>query len=574
MPKAFAIRAPGPLVRERIGRSLSLFAALLLLNAMLTFHNVWPTLFIRWPGELSIELAGTLALLVAWHWRRETTPPALIAALAVLFVLGTLGRYGEVTAPALYGREVNLYWDLQHLASLAGMLVQVVPPWLLMALAAAALALVVALYLIASWSLRRITIALRSPGMNATMGVVAVAMIGWFALQRLDERVPRMPQFSIPVSQTYAKQLAKLGEALGGDAVRTLPPSPALSSTLSLSAGSDVMVVFLESYGRVAYDRPAFFQALAGERGELEAAVHETGREIISGFLESPTFGGGSWLSHLSFLSGVDVRDAAQAQLLMTQRRRSLVTEFARHGYRNVALMPGLKSLWPEGSFYGFDQIYDDAALDYRGPAFGWWRIPDQFSLAKLDALEVTPREDTVRAPLFAFFPTISTHAPFRPTPPYQADWSRLLGPHPFDEAAVRHSLQQRPDWNDMSASYLGTLAYSLQTLAGYLQRHRDQDLILIIIGDHQPAAMISGEQASWDVPVHVIASQPALLGALQACGLVPGMVPAPATLGPLYRLAPVLLAAFEAQPATPAPCQLAQPALAGSQSASQSPGV
>jgi hypothetical protein len=245
--------------------------------------------------------------------------------------------------------------------------------------------------------------------------------------------------------------------------------------------------------------------------------------------------------------------------------------------------MPGLKSLWPEGSFYGFDQIYDDAALDYRGPAFGWWRIPDQFSLAKLDALEVTPRHGAARAPLFAFFPTISTHAPFRPTPPYQADWSRLLGAHPFDEAAVQHSLQQRPDWNDMSDGYLGTLTYFLQILADYLRRHGDQDLILILIGDHQPAAMISGEQASWDVLVHVIASKPAVLEALQTCGLVAGMVPAPATLGPLYRLAPALLAAFETQPTTPvpqsevglppqpAPCQLAQPAPAGNPSVGQS---
>ncbi len=91
-------------------------AALLLLNAALTFHNVWPTLFIRWPGELSIELAVTV-LALALLALRGPLPRALLAVLAALWVVFTLGRYAEVTAPALYGREVNLYWDVRHLAS-------------------------------------------------------------------------------------------------------------------------------------------------------------------------------------------------------------------------------------------------------------------------------------------------------------------------------------------------------------------------------------------------------------------------------------------------------------------------
>jgi hypothetical protein len=336
------------------------------------------------------------------------------------------------------------------------------------------------------------------------------------------------------------------------------------------------MVVFLESYGRVTYDRPEFFRTLAAARADLDNAVHETGRDIVSGFVESPTFGGGSWLAHISFLSGIEVRDPGRGQLLMTQQRRTFGTELARHGYRTVALMPGLKSNWPEGVFYGFDQIYDDAGLDYRGPAFGWWRIPDQFSLAKLDALEIAPRAAaSSRQPLFMFFPTISMHAPFRPTPPYQADWSRILGDNPFDAAALQESLPQRPDWNNMGTSYVGAVEYSLQTLAGYLRTHSSQDLIMIVLGDHQPAAMVSGENASWDVPVHVIASKPALLAALQGCGFVKGTVPATATLGPMHRLGPTLLAAFEAPASTTvvenegAPltsavqCQLAEPSRA-----------
>lgn len=532
----------------RMWRGIALVAALLLLNAMLTFHNVWPTFFVRYSGEVSIELAGTLLLLAAWQWVRGALPRRLLVTLAILFVLGTIGRYAEVTAPALYGREVNLYWDLPHVTSLAGMLTRVASPWLLLALAIGILAVLTLLYLAALWSLRRIAGALQPPRMRAGISIAAIALIGSFTLQSLVD-LPRVPAFSMPIGKTYANQLAKIGKALSErDTVQELPPSPALSSTLSLIGRSHVMVVFLESYGRVAYDRRDFFNGLAPFRAELDAAVRDTGRSIASAYVQSPTFGGGSSLAHLNFLSGIEVHDAGRAQLLMTQTRRTFGNALADHGYRRVALMPGIKWSWPEGAFYDFDRIYDDASLEYHGPAFGWWRIPDQFSLAKFDALEIAPRAaSSARKPLFTFFPTVSTHAPFRPTPPYQANWSRMLSANPFEPAAVQHSLMQPRGWNYMAESYEGALAYSLQTLSGYLRTRPRDDLIMIILGDHQPAAMISGEDAAWDVPVHVIASKPELLGALERCGFAPGLVPAPVALGRMHQLGPALLSAFGA---------------------------
>jgi hypothetical protein len=354
----------------------------------------------------------------------------------------------------------------------------------------------------------------------------------------------------MPIGKTYGQQFVKVGAALlEQGTVLQLPPSPALSSSLSLITNSDVLVVFVESYGRVAYDRREFFQALAPARAALAAAVSDTSRGIVSGYVQSPTFGGGSWLAHLSFLSGLEMRDASSAQLLMTQTRRTFGDALAERGYRRVALMPGLKLDWPEGIFYGFDRIYDDAALEYRGPAFGWWRIPDQFSLAKLDELEVAPRAEQTSAhqPLFIFFPTITTHTPFRPTPPYQADWSKMLTAQPFDAAPLQQSLSQLPEWSNLAPGYTDALAYSLQTLAGYLRKQPRDNLIVIVVGDHQPPAMVTGTNATWDVPVHVITSNPALLDTLKGCGFGSGVVPGPETLGKMHELGPSLLYAFEA---------------------------
>jgi hypothetical protein len=88
-------------------------------------------------------------------------------------------------------------------------------------------------------------------------------------------------------------------------------------------------------------------------------------------------------------------------------------------------------------------------------------------------------------------------------------------------------------------------VAYSLQTLAGYLRTQPRDDLIIVVVGDHQPPAMVSGLNAPWDVPVHIITGNPAVLSALKSCGFVPGVIPAPEVLGGMYQLAPTLLYAF-----------------------------
>ena len=107
--------------------------------------------------------------------------------------------------------------------------------------------------------------------------------------------------------------------------------------------------------------------------------------------------------------------------------------------------MPGMRQPWPEGAFYGFDEIYGRDLLEYQGPQFGWWSIPDQYALAKLDALEGARSS---RAPLFVVFPTSTTHAPYGPVAPYQPDWSRVLTTRPLrpGRGRSRDGGQPRPD--------------------------------------------------------------------------------------------------------------------------------
>ncbi|HEY1900533.1 MAG TPA: sulfatase-like hydrolase/transferase [Steroidobacteraceae bacterium] len=517
--------------------------AILLLNASVTFHNVWPTLGVHWPGELSVELAVLLLVLALTNaWWRPTSRPVL-ALLSWLIVLFALGRYADVTVSALYGRDINLYWDAPQFAAVAGMLARVASPWAVAGVCAGAVVILGVLYLIARWSLGQIDGALRMYG-RARWGFAAVGLVlfGCFLVQQTSDSIPRIPRFSIPVSRTYAAQIMRVADAVSGRANRELPASPPMHSSFSALHGDDVLLVFMESYGSSTFDRPEFQRALLPARQRLAAAIHDTGRGVVSAFVTSPTFGGGSVLAHLSLLSGVEVRDQDHYALLMTQHRPTLVSLFKNAGYRTVAVMPGLRESWPEGAFYGFDKIYGADDLDYHGPGFGWWRIPDQYSLAALDAREMQPHP---RKPLFVFFPTVSTHMPFEPTPPLQPDWQRVLSAQPFDAAPLRQSLTQTPVWTDLGQAYVSSVQYFLDTVSSYLRARAQDRFVLIILGDHQPAASVSGEGASWDVPVHVIASEPAILESLQAHGFRPGLVPVRPTAGKMNELAPWALAAF-----------------------------
>jgi hypothetical protein len=79
---------------------------------------------------------------------------------------------------------------------------------------------------------------------------------------------------------------------------------------------------------------------------------------------------------------------------------------------------------------------------------------------------------------------------------------------------------------------------------AGYIRRQLD-DPLLIVIGDHQPPAVLSGASAPWEVPVHVIGRRAEVLDRLIAHGFRPGLAPARPSIGPMHTLVPVFLDVF-----------------------------
>ncbi len=285
--------------------------------------------------------------------------------------------------------------------------------------------------------------------------------------------------------------------------------------------GKDVLLVFVESYGRTALDLPVIESALdAGER-----RLQKAGFSSRSGFLTSPTFGGLSWLAHITLQSGLWVDNQWRYDHLVTLDRLTLTNAFGRAGWRTVADTPASKEDWPVATtYYHYDQVYDRRNVGYAGPRFSYASMPDQYTLAALQRLEL---ERPNRAPVMAEIDLVSSHTPWALLPRL-VDWSRVGDGSVFDPMPAEG---ESPDkvWRDpdlVKAAYAESVAYSLDAVTSFVQQLHDQDLVLVVLGDHQPASIVRGKGVTHDVPVSIIAADPAVMDRAADWGWQEGLRP------------------------------------------------
>ncbi len=113
--------------------------ALLFLNGTLSFSAWWPTPGIVPDRRLAPEFLWLWVILLGLGRWRGGPSPRLLALLSGAYLLLVLGRYLDVAAPALFGREINLYWDAPQVPRFLWVTAQELPWWVGPAAAAALL---------------------------------------------------------------------------------------------------------------------------------------------------------------------------------------------------------------------------------------------------------------------------------------------------------------------------------------------------------------------------------------------------------------------------------------------------
>jgi phosphatidylglycerophosphate synthase len=378
----------------------------------------------------------------------------------------------------------------------------------------------------------------------------AVLTVVWVALRLAGAPVASSSTAALAVNEVHLVRTgladhAELARLIAQDRFRDTPGDRLLTGL----RGKDVLLVFVESYGRVAVQDSAFSPAIDAVLDKGNAQLRAAGFSSRSAFLTSPTFGGLSWLAHSTMQSGIVVDGQRRYDQLVKADRLTLTRAFKRAGWRAVGVMPANHRAWPEGhSFYRYDAIYDRRNMGYRGPDFGLPPMPDQYTFLALQRRELAQRH---RQPLFAEVDLISSHAPWTKIPRL-IPWAQVGDGSVFNRVPAEESTQAKlfGDAKRARSAYGHSIEYSLRALLSFVQRYGNDKTVLVVLGDHQPATLVSGQGAGHDVPISVIAHDPKVLDQIGGWDWQTGMLPSPqAPVWPMAAFRDRFLTAFGSRP-------------------------
>jgi hypothetical protein len=375
---------------------------------------------------------------------------------------------------------------------------------------------------------------------TATIRAAAVLGVAWVACAALGAQLlPGVPvAASTGASLVYQRALqVRAGlhdqQAFGTQAVRD--PFGAIPGNELLTGlrGKDVIVTFVESYGRDAVADPQFAPQVDAVLDAGTQRLRAVGFSSRSAYLTSSTVGGGSWLAHSTLFSGLWINNQQRYHNLVSGNRLTLPSAFKRAGWRTVSVEPAITGNWPERTFYRYDKGYDRPSLAYRGPQFSYAPMPDQYTLAAFQRAERTRRH----APLLAEITLVSSHTPWTPLPRL-IDWKDVGDGSVFARPTARQggpasSVLGSP--TRLRIAYRQSIEYTLNTVISYVEKYGDGNLVLVFLGDHQPAPIITGPGATRDVPITVVARDPAVLNRISSWGWHDGLRPGPDA--PVWRM-------------------------------------
>jgi phosphatidylglycerophosphate synthase len=290
--------------------------------------------------------------------------------------------------------------------------------------------------------------------------------------------------------------------------------------------GKDVLLTFVESYGRVAIEDPLVAPGVDAKLDAGTAKLKAAGYQSRSGFLSSSTFGGGSWLAHASLQSGLWINNQQRYNQLTAGNRMSLTKAFKRAGWNTFGASPQINQDWPEGEYFGYDNMYTWNNLQYEGPTFAYSKMPDQYLMQHLQDKELAKPN---RKPVMGEIDLTSSHTPWAPLPSV-IDWKAIGDGKVYAE---QHANGKRgkdfwPDVPKVKQAFGQSIEYVFDTLLSYVETYGNENLVLIVLGDHQPAPIVSGEDATHDVPISIIAKDPAVMKRITKWGWQDGLNPAP----------------------------------------------
>ena len=514
-----------PSWRRVAGRVVTVLAAVLVLAALIlpSRPGFSPTSLLRIPVEVLIAVALVLLLPVRAGRIVAGVGGALVGLLAVVKVLD-IGFFSVLDRPFdLMGDWPFVIAGADYLSRSHGRTEETLA-------IVGAVALAVGLLVVLTLAAVRLARVVRD---HRTPAVRTVAVLGVVWVVAATFGAPFADRSTTVDAYDHAAQVgfdirdhSQFASEMATDSFRDMPASQLLTGL----RGKDVVLAYVESYGRVALEDP---QISPGVQSVLSAGwdkLRAAGFSAKTGWLTSSTYAGGSWLAHSTLESGVWVNSQQRFLDYAKSDRFNLDSAFARAGWRTVDVEPANVGDAPGPTF---DKVYDDRNLGYRGERFTFNSIPDQYTLGRLQEQE---RSAPGHAPVFSRIVMLSSHAPWAPVPQL-SDWNVGVGYEfkPTPDTAGRNWDLLAPDRGEVRTDYGRSVEYSLNTLISYALTYGDDNLVLVFLGDHQPDSVVTGVTTNRDVPITIVAHDPKVLDHIAGWGWQDGIRPTPAA--PVWRM-------------------------------------
>lgn len=498
---------------------------------------VWAALVA--PDRLELLTPGVFAripveglVLVALGLLLPRRPRRVMAALAgIAFGLLTLLKIIDLAFYQVLGRPSNPALDWDHVVPAIGVVRDSIGATAAGGiLVLVGLVLVLVVVLVAASTVRLSTVTARHRRRSA-YGVTALGVVLAVCAATAIQPVPGALVASattarVAVSRTRDTQAAIRDQQRFERAIHADDPYADIprSDLLTGLRGKDVIIAFVESYGQVAVHGTSFSPGVDAVLRSGTTALDRAGYSTRSAFLDSSTFGGISWLAHATLQSGLWVNHQRRYDRLMKSDRFTLSGAFGKAGWRTVSDIPSDNRTWRPGtSFYHYDQLYDRRNVGYHGPTFSYASMPDQYTLAAFQRLELHPGH----RPVMAEIDLVSSHAPWTPLPT-MVPWDELGDGSIFDPMpgqGLSPDVAAR-DRSTLRQLYGQSIQYSLQALISWVIQLDDDNLVLVLVGDHQPATVISGVGASHHVPISFVTHDRAVLARTASWHWQDGLLP------------------------------------------------
>ncbi len=518
-----------PEAARALSVTVTVLAAALVVAALVmpnTVVRLGPAKFFRIPAEAVIGAAVLLALPRRPRVVLAAVSGVLLGAMTVLNALDMgfnqyLGRsFNVVLDWSLFGDAESYLEDslgrTATLAAVAGLVVVVLLLFVLLALSMVRLSNLLA----------------RNPG-TATRGTL-VAGVVWITCSSLGLQIAGVPIASDRTATALKVQARRVSATLKDEAeFRKVARVDAFGNTPGSQLvpdlrGKDMIFTFIESYGRSAIEDPIMAPGVDRTLDVRTKALAKAGFHAKSGWLTSATYGGSSWLGHSTTMSGLWISNQQRYRTVMASDHLSLTGAFEKTGaFDTVGVMPGVQKGWPEQKWYGLDKVYNAFQLGYQGPKFSWSTMPDQYALQQYQERVHSKRPADGKARMSLLILT-SSHQPWAPIPK-MVDWDQLGDGSVFKgiEAAGNKPADVIADTTKSREEYGKSVQYSVTALTEWLERYGTEDTVLVFLGDHQPIARVSGNHASRDVPVSIVAKDPKMLDKIADWNWTDGLRPA-----------------------------------------------